>query len=269
MFYRMDELLGSDFRHAIVYFLDHPKSYRDNQKDPNKKYSGRLAVEAITSSDFAIGGSTEFHAPFEETMKSAAEYINYVKTLSSGFSSRNFGSQFSTSTNETVAFYKGNQKPKFSVNVAFISTESKVGERAIDKALKLLRAVYSDVIEGGLMKAPLGYHVNLGSKVKTKTASGLAKGLIPQNTITVEIGNYAKLTGQVITEVNLTLSKQTIRDGTPLFVSGTVNFEPAKMISYRDLQNYFGGGTTESEFSKPTITDSFANISGKIKGILS
>jgi hypothetical protein len=76
---------------------------------------------------------------------------------------------------------------------------------------------------------PLGYVPYSGGDVRA------VKG-----TLDIAIGRWFRGIGLIMTAVNFKFSKQTIANGTPLFASGTIEFQPFREISWKEMCAFMG-----------------------------
>jgi hypothetical protein len=129
---------------------------------------------------------------------------------------------------QTIAAWTGTSKPVFNVRMIFVALDDNTDVRT--PTLKLYRTVYpvgEKIVKGQFFRPPLDYAVN---------TDGTGK-----NTITVQIGRWFRGGGMIMKDVNFTFSKQTIKNGTPLYAEGSIQFEPYRLITYGEFAGYFIG----------------------------
>lgn len=126
---------------------------------------------------------------------------------------------------ETRKIWNGSGMPQFSVDFFFYTMSTDQTRKPMDKIKDLQRCVLpsgSQASGGKIFQvAPLGYKAD---------GSG---------TMTLKIGNWFQASGLVMTSLNFVPSREIMRDGSPLYVSGSFTVVPYKNISYEEFMSYY------------------------------
>lgn len=191
----------------------------------------RLAITGIVTSDFTLTGGSEFKSSEDQLgmVSSFLEKVNFasaVKGMVGGKGS--ISNVASTARSQTIAFYSGTKKPSFTLDVVFITTDSK-HQNTTTAVTNIMQCVYP-LLKGTnkeIMQAPFGY-------TPTVQAGKEAKG-----TLTIGVGNWFKARKVIMTDASFTFSKEVTKTGTPLMATGSITFEPFRAIGWDELVEYF------------------------------
>lgn len=185
-----------------------------------------FAISGFYTNDMQLSGGNDFTSPFEDfdLAKKAIKGFNIFSSILSSKSSNGVGNIASLTKQQSMLVYSGSQKPVFNVEVLFIATDSSIRPLPIDKVKSLMRLVYPT--GDSLLTAPLGYKPSINGKAL-------------QGTVSLRIGKWFHATNLVVKDANFTLSKEIIRDGSPLYATGTITLEPYRAVSYGDYMGWF------------------------------
>lgn len=129
---------------------------------------------------------------------------------------------------QTSMSYINSDKIKFSVDCVLVAVNKT--DSPLNEWKKLLRTVnprYGEIAKkwGGVMQSPTNYRYH-----NDGTASGTAS---------IRYSTWFWSRNQLITNVNFTASKAVTSTGTPLYVHGTIQFEPFRALEQDELIKYF------------------------------
>ena len=140
---------------------------------------------------------------------------------------------------ESRLVYDSSTKPVFTISYKFLNlsagTSGPYASKGKRGALTMAKLLQKGVLptkgigvgghEGIFFKAPLGY-----------TFAG-KNGV--QGTVSLTIGKWFVASDLVVTATNFTPSREVMRDGQPLYVTGTIDLEPYELITYNTFLSYF------------------------------
>lgn len=135
--------------------------------------------------------------------------------------------------------YQTSERPSFTVELIFVALRSNDDVRIpVSKLYKATMPTFSKQGAANFLQAPLGYQ---------------SKGMSAQGTCAVRVGTWFQATWQLIKNVSFTFSREVTVNGYPLYASGSITFEPYRMISVDELLGYMllnrassgSGGTGE------------------------
>lgn len=203
---------------------------------------GSRRVQGLLQGEFTISGGNQFNSPLASSAQEGlSQKLNIGKTAIEGVASNLTGKQVSLGPQiqlktliQTANFWTGSEKPKFSIDLLFISLRR--GDDVREWVDPLYRTVFPTLGKGGLfLQAPYNYNVS---------GNGNARG-----TFALQLGTWFRATRQVMTNVSFTFSQEQVPlDGTPtteptqfapLFARGSIQFEPYRDITYNEFRGYF------------------------------
>lgn len=185
---------------------------------------GGVSFNAVLTDPFRIAGSAKYATPLEtttqETFHTALEAIKAV----TGQQGLNLSLPSPKTAEQTVATWSSVDKLAFTLNVLFIALEEQDDiRRQIAPIYSAVYPEFDQVVAGNFMVPPFGYK---------------PRGLVAENTLAVEIGNWWRSTGMLITNVDFEISKEVIASGSPLYALGTISFEHYRIISYQEFLGF-------------------------------
>lgn len=210
--------------------------------------NGSRTVAGVLNSAVPLAGGNEFESA--KTALSKLPLIGKVFELSGALSdfTRLAGKDTAMAVEQTRKIWQESRTPVLSVEMTFWGLQAgDLGNRPIDKVLALYSGVMPTKSAGGfLISAPLGYRFT----DENFNASGL---------VALNIGTWLRATELVMTNVNFTPSLEVMADGSPLYMTGSVELEPFKMITFDEFLAWFpqlplnrnanGGADTSDNFS--------------------
>lgn len=187
-------------------------------------------LEGYYCDDLSIGGRSVYGNPLESQMQESLS--NSIQALQ-GFVSNVTGITYKVpslrSIEQSVAVWNSTEKPSFEARLMFVCIREDQDVRKM--VMTLYKTIYPTKTPFGgvdFLNAPLGY-------------SPLPGADSTKNTCMVAIGKWFKCDRQIVTSVNFSFSKETIANGSPLFATGSISFEPYRMITYDEFKAYFPG----------------------------
>jgi hypothetical protein len=216
-------------------------SYQQFVQDDESKYKVTISklgnqfveggqVTGVLTDSFAIAGQNQF-----SSLKNEIEDVPLVGSLASVANKAAKGTKlfagktFQLELEQTRKVWQESGVPNLSINLAFYGLKSgDIGKRPIDKVKALYAALFPRKIQNTfLLDAPLGY----------KWIEG--KNLEAAGTLSLTIGQWFLADKLVAVGANFTPSLQVMRDGSPLYISGSIELEPYKMITYDEFLAWF------------------------------
>jgi hypothetical protein len=131
---------------------------------------------------------------------------------------------------QTVSSWSSTEKLSFTLHVSFISLRD--GDDVRMMVSPIYKAVYP-VFDAGVdqkasfMYAPLKYQ---------------PLGLRARNTMTVQIGKWFRGSGFIMKSVSFEFSKEVLKNGSPMYAEGQIEFEHYRIISYSEFNSMLLGG---------------------------
>ncbi len=178
--------------------------------------------------NFSIEASANYESVFQQSLAETLASQNQVasKVLELGKKALQTSAK---NVEETRLSWVNSEKPKFNLDLLFVSIES--GDDPRKHPLQFLEGVMPTRGTANIMNAPWDYNI-LGEG----TNSGK---------FAVQIGKWFRAPNQVLTGARFNLSREVVDIGggftVPLYVEGSVSFEPWKMIFADQLSGYFPG----------------------------
>ena len=201
-----------------------------NGRFNGKKYKVNTIVSGFIASEIGLAGGNSYTSPFEDSdkVKQLMKGIKFAKGMMGMLGGDAGGDVAVLSKSQTMLFYSGSQKPSFSVEAVFITTDSSDKKHtALAKVKSVMSLVYPTAVNGGeVLEAPMGYMPSLNPR-DTK------------GTVTLRVGNWFKARWLVVKDANFTMSKEITKDGTPLYATGTITLEPYRTITYKEYLSWF------------------------------
>lgn len=197
--------------------------------------SGKTTVSGIMMNEVSMGFSNQFQTAREaldellSSLPLGKAIGGLVSTIRAGADIARQVSAVSGRSKLTVAetrkVWNGSGLPQFTVDFFFYATSVDQKDRPMERIKRLQRAVMPSGTKasGGkiFQRAPLGYKVD---------GSG---------TMMLTIGNWFVAPGLVMDSMNFTPSRESMSDGSPLYISGSFTLVPYKAISYEEFQSYY------------------------------
>lgn len=199
---------------------------------------GLGTVKGYLRQEFAVGSTADYSSPFESsTMDNAQNIITSVASAVDMTTGSNLSSFRLSNILGSVAIWRSTKKPQFQISMVFVAIRP---DDDVTKNIRLLmRAIYPSA-KGLLLEGPLGYavpQVNIKGATKGKGATpslASAKG-----TSVISIGKWFSAPGQLITNVNFSLSKEVTSAGRPLYATAEVSFEPWRILVQDEINSFF------------------------------
>jgi hypothetical protein len=216
-------------------------SYLKFANDPKSKYLvtidglGNSFVESgqvsgVLTDTFALAGQNMFSSLRNEIedIPIVGSFVAAGNKIAKG--TKLFaGKTFQLELEQTRKVWQESGTPQLSISLAFYGLKSgDIGNRPIDKVRALYGALFPKQVQNTfLLDAPLGY----------KWIAG--KNLDAAGTLSLSIGEWFKANKLVALSANFTPSLQVMRDGSPLYISGSIELEPFKMLTYEEFLAWF------------------------------
>lgn len=264
--------------------------------------SGRY-FESWIKDDFTVTSASEYTSPFEDTLQGVTERSENLKAMlqmvTGDYLTKIFSSN-STLKNATftASRWSASQKPVFEIPMTFITLDSK--SNVTKNARQLSGLIYPKVNSAGAFSPPGGYRltgsitkelIDIGSTSYTsnknnadgapvntgdlisdnyeRVAKAIDSGRISYKNLgirggwSVKCGNWFEANDLILTNTNLTFSKERTRYG-PLTATVDCTFEPYRLISEDEYLGYFKDeGVIESinrRLEGPNILDNAATV---------
>lgn len=186
---------------------------------------GFSATAFMVSDTFTIQAAAQYEAEYRIGAGDTANRA--VKMLSSMIAGKQSKLEVLKSS---VMSWIDTQRPVFSLEMIFFSTKRNQDPRI--NGVQLIGGVlpYSNSLL--MIDAPWQYNVG-------NMFSGNEVALDASGTMAVKIGQWFYARGQVLTDAQMDLSKETTVDGYPLYSQVTIQFTPAVMPTRSDFFKYF------------------------------
>ncbi len=124
---------------------------------------------------------------------------------------------------QTTLTYGYTERPTFSLEVAFVSTTVNYDPR--DKIKIFMDGCYPKENSIGTVIDPWNYKAGVGGESGGKIA--------------VSIGQWFKAVNQVLVGASFQISREVTQSGYPLYVLGSIQFKPYKLLTNSDIRGYF------------------------------
>jgi len=200
----------------------------------NAKEFGR-GVQGWIAGDLQFGGSNSFSEPLaSQQQESLNNMIAKFQGVLSTATGKSFEQPYSALVFENSNYvWSGSDRPKFTVPMFFVALRP--GDDVRANVLTLFKGVFpsaSDEGKGRFMSPPLGYLPSI-------------KGTDAKGTVQVTIGKWFQANNLVMRSVEPRFSKETVANGTPLYVELSITFEAYRVMSYNEVAQFFkqGGGS--------------------------
>lgn len=184
-----------------------------------------VLVNGYITSEISIDGSAEWNMALQNgAQENLGNVVNRAGAIFGQASGRPVSIPSPTPVEQSVASWTGTAKPLFTIQLVFVALRETDDVR--NACYNLYKTVYPTADKIGLrtfLKPPLGYATS---------------GLTAQGTADIRVGRWFYARGQIMKNVNFSYSKQTIANGTPLYASGSISFEPFRNITIGDLRGY-------------------------------
>jgi len=226
------EELTSNPNARVIIALDNVRA--NKRSNEAKRLSNKPSLPGVgwMEGNRQIGGGNEFSTPLDVSIQNEKlnRIIKVVKAVG-GIQPKLFV--------QTTKTWESSQTPNFTINMTFVAIRKDDDVRVPVRSL--LSTVYP-VGTYGFMSAPLGYKLGAIEALK-KLVSGQGKKaaaqvVTPVGTIFCEIGRWFRAPNQVARSVDFTFSKEVHSNGTPLYASGSISFEPFRAISFDEIDQY-------------------------------
>lgn len=214
-------------------------------KNPNNKVKIFLGindgknptVEGFITSNTRLSGGNSYNTPLDNSFTDSLSSLASNASQSANNLGVTNNAQFILKSQvQTVLQWSGSERFSFNVEVLFLSW--KIKERNVLRPVKRLLEAVSPLSTGiagvdalSLLNlqtiAPLGY--------TALNVKGVPVGI---GLSSVSIGKWFKADQLVIKNVDLDVSKETLKDGTPLYCTATVHFETFKMLSALEVTQF-------------------------------
>ena len=187
-------------------------------------------VKAFIISELKISGGNSYNNPLSSNQQESIDKTAGAAQALIGSAAAKFGytdlPSFSLRTvGQSVNTWTGSERPVFSIDVLFVALRADDDVMLPVKALyKAVFPTFSDEGNGSVIIPPMKY---------------LPQGKTARGTVAVKIGTWFQATNLLIKSVSFTFSKETLPTGKLLYASGSINFEPYRVLSYDEINGWF------------------------------
>lgn len=246
--------------------------YEKQIKDVNSLYNFSISglssqfatngvVTGVLNDPVALQAKNDF-----DSLRKSLEFIPITGLITKGFNIANDVARL-TGKSTTLDLYNSKKvwressPPSFSLSMTFYGLKSDGKDRPIDKVKALYSALFpTSNSKTFLLTAPRGYKVDLFSNSEgipvTDLDNGRRIGKVggkggsnAHGTLSLRVGQWLNISNFLVaSSANFTPSHQVMRDGTPLFMTGTVELEPYRMVTYNEFLNWL----TQKQFKDNT-----------------
>ena len=176
----------------------------------------------VVDETFQISGSANYESTLDKQIEGLIE--SNTKLATAHRLAVDFGGIQMKNIESTILGWTGSEKPRFNVTVMLPSIDPGKAESNYNSAKLLTAGLY-----------PLGGN---DAKVRLTPPNGYSK-LTGAGRISVKIGNWFLATKQVLTGVDLNYSKEVTPEEYPTYITGTISFEPDRMLTSDTLMEYY------------------------------
>lgn len=256
------------------------KVFRDPKQYEDKNNIPRLIKGLLLNGSFDIGGGNTFAVPTEIGSDALAVANKSINLFSGTMASRNFSKpvinrQFTTGF-ANVKSWQSSEDFKFSLQLGFVSITSQQindtvsgTDNVLLPVLDLLSLVYPIPLGSNNTNnlvyeilAPAGYSPPIafnpavaGNEIEeARTVSGVVQ---------VVLGNFMRLRNMVCESVQVNLSREIQKNGTPLFATVNLEFSCYRTMYYDDIVNLFNMNLNEDAVKRAR---EIAELQGKNSG---
>lgn len=201
------------------------------QSNPNARvlivFPDKSVVSSFIKAEFAVGNTSEYEDPSTNSKSALVDKLSNAGMKLTGVGSE--GGQVSWKQPSTTALnWTGSTNPELNLSLVFISTKS--SDNVLNIAKKLHTLTYPSLGSSGLVyRAPLQYTPS--TKIgRQPTAKG---------TVAIQIGKWFYAVGLVCLSFTPTYSKETIANGTPLYMECELTFRPFRQWTYEDIDKCY------------------------------
>lgn len=210
-------------------------SLAELEKNPNARvivaFKGSDRVKGFVQGDFGISVGSDYTTLFDpastDKLNLTATRIKTAVQNFTGFDTSKIDIGIKN-TAATQNLWLNTTRPRFRLELTFVATKDSDDVRRT--VINLYETVLPRLEPRGKsfsIFAPLNY---------LPTGPTSARG-----TVTVQVGKWFRATRQNMINVSFTFSKEVIASGFPLYATGSIEFEPFRVIGLRDLEGYLVG----------------------------
>lgn len=214
-----------------MVFLDLEKNNKNSQILINIPTSEEtIMVKGFVTDMLNINAQSSYTSPLEsQAQQNLSNSLAALQGLmtSTGAADQSLIPHFGRSLQQSVNVWTGSEKPVFDIRLTFVALSPT--DNVMGMIMDLYRAVYpttKSAFKADLLNPPLGYIPRPDAK-------------IAENTISISIGRWFRAHGLNMKNVNFTPSKETIKNGSPLYAEGNITVEPFRMITFEEFRGYF------------------------------
>ena len=196
-------------------------------------FGSKWSVKGVLQTDLSIAGSNDFMTA-KEAM-SDLPIVGKVLEIKDKFSNVfQISGRSSITDFESRLIWNNSSKPQFVVDYKFVNTSNDAANNerlgALHKALQLQACVLPTRGKPAIGRKGYFFRSPLGYRFKIQGASG---------TLSLQIGKWFRATGLVAMATNFVPSRETMKDGQPLEVVGSITLEPFQASTYKQFLGYF------------------------------
>lgn len=232
MKFDLDDLVINQYSRVI---LDFPAA--------GAEYPATTRVAFLTDDNFSIGVKSGFEEMYsgnlleDATAAVAGDAAAQLVTKIKGMIQKGTQGQLK-SVWQSVVSWTGSEKPTFSLSVLLV------------KYRKTLNPL-NDAVYYMSRCMPTGGEVGFNLDSITMKAPGNFNPLDGTGMLNVKIGNWFDAKNQVLISADFDVSKEVSTDGTPLFLTGKISFEPYRAITHTEFRKYFPTARPDEPSYKP------------------
>lgn len=180
---------------------------------------------ALFTSELTISGGAHYESLFDTGMQEEmSKKVGLIREMLGGGG----GSVRLVTFAQTAKSYINSEHTQFQID--FVKVAINANDNPLGEVKQLLRLVYPRFQSGdmgfkGFMESPTDYRYESSGKT--------------QGTASIRYSTWFWGKDLIITNVSFTPSKAVTRTGTPLYVTGTIQFEPYRSLEQGELLQFF------------------------------
>lgn len=173
--------------------------------------------------DFTLSLQAQYGAKFENAMQEQSSTLNTGISALNNWSGGLFNIPNVNLTNQAQTLYEWNASQRPPIPIQLTIVRHSLSETPVTQVAKnLLKHLLPRKGVGDLLKAPGEYNAGMGTGMWT-----------------VQVGQYFKATQLVLTQGNAAFAPVDVSDGTPLYANLSLTFEPYKLPTEDEFEQYF------------------------------
>ena len=221
----VDSLKNDPNSRVIIAFNTGKKTVSED--GPSRFGNTNTSVVGFIQGDIVISGGNSYNNPLEtQTQDDLTRKTQIVQAVGGSIDAlKSLPISFKT-YGQSVNAWTESQRPSFTIPLAFISTRPE--DNVLDDIKKLNTTVFPTRGSGGTVTPPLNY-------LFTPNGGGGFVG----GTLMIQIGRWFLANNQLMDNINFSMSRVVIKNGSPVAAVGSIPFRPFRMISADEFNNYF------------------------------